>query len=356
VQLSPELTLAAECCRRNFGGDEANPLPARTGSIDWARFVRVVRFHRVEGLVWKALNSVAIPDHASRALSSDAVNVGAANLRAAAESQRLLSAFDRVGLPLLFVKGLTLAVLAYGTIATKSGVDIDVLVDRQHLEQASALLQELGYRLVQPTSIDKLPVWHDLRKESTWLKDDRGRLQIDLHTRLADSPQLIPTLGLNSPRQPVEVAPGIELPTLAEDELFAYLAVHGSSSAWFRLKWISDLAATIHGKPAEELERLYRRSQELGAGRAPAQALLLADRLFESLCEVPALKRLLERDGRNRWLCRIAYRGLVGAPEPREPTSRPLGTAAIHASQFLLLPGPAFKLSELARQVRTALA
>ena len=152
------------------------------------------------------------------------------------------------------------------------------------------------------------------------------------------------------------MAPGIELPTLADDELFAYLAVHGSSSAWFRLKWITDFAATIQGKPPEALERLYRRSQQLGAGRAPAQALLLADLLFESLCEAPALKRSLERDSRNRWLCRMAYRQLAGRPEPGEPTSRTLGTAAIHVSQFLLLPGPAFKLSEFVRQGRAALA
>jgi hypothetical protein len=57
-----------------------------------------------------------------------------------------------------------------------------------------------------------------------------------LHSRLADSPELIPAIGAGSPHQKVEVVPGIVLPTLAADELFPYLCVHGALSAWFGVK------------------------------------------------------------------------------------------------------------------------
>jgi hypothetical protein len=350
--VSLEFRCLVECCRLAYTG-ETNLVMAQP---DWSRFIRLTRFHRVQGLVWKALAShdPETTRDTCRALSSDASEIAVANLRAAVESQHLLSTFNDAGLPLLFVKGLTLAMRAYGEISTKAGVDIDILVDRQHLQQASALLQGLGYRLVHPAVMDKLPIWHDLRKESTWLKAD-SLIQVDLHTRLADNPQLIPNIGLASPRQTVEVAPNIALPTLAQDELFAYLCVHGASSAWFRLKWVTDFAALIHGVAAGELERLYLRSQELGAGRAAAQALLLADSIYGSLGEATALKRRLQRDFQNRWLWRIAFRQLAGRLEPREPTSHFLGTAAIHYSQFLLLPGPAFKVSEFVRQGRAAL-
>src|SRR4051812_14149673 len=117
-----------------------------------------------------------------------------------------------------------------------------------------------------------------------------------------------------------------------------------------------DFAALIHGQPAEEIERLYQRSQELGSGRAAAQALLLGQLLYGSLDKAPALRQSLERDSRARWLCRIALRQLAGSMEPVEPTSRWLGTAAIHYSQFLLIPGVAFKASEFVRQGRAALA
>jgi len=146
------------------------------------------------------------------------------------------------------------------------------------------------------------------------------------------------------------------MPTLADDELFAYLSIHGASSAWFRLKWITDFAALIAGRPPEELERLYDQSQRLGAGRAPAQALLLADALYGSLREAPALKLKLQNDRGARWLAKIAFQQIAGRAEPVEPTSRPLGTAAIHYSQFLLLPEARFKLSEFMRQARAAFA
>jgi hypothetical protein len=354
---SREFELLTKCCRSTFAKSEATP--AVNGKIEWPLFLRLARFHRVQGLVWQALGSIEleIPDEVRRMVSDDATAIAADNLRSAKESELIETAFGRAGLALLFVKGLTLAMLAYGKISTKSGVDIDILIEPSRLADASALLRQLGYRLSQPsdgTSAAKLERWHRHRKESTWLKADGG-VQIDLHTRLGDNPSIIPDLGVASPQQTVEVAPGIRLPTLARDELLAYLAVHGASSAWFRLKWITDFSALIHDCTPEELERLYSRSQQLGAGRAAGQALLLADLLYGVLGGASPFKQSLERDASTRRLLRTAIRELAGATEPVEPTARPLGTLAIHYSQFLLLPGAAFKLSEFVRQARAAL-
>ena len=46
------------------------------------------------------------------------------------------------------------------------------------------------------------------------------------------------------------------MPTLADEPLYAYLCVHGASSAWFRLKWIADLNALLAGRTAEEIAAL----------------------------------------------------------------------------------------------------
>ena len=113
-------------------------------------------------------------------------------------------------------------------------------------------------------------------------------MQVDLHVAAADNPMLIPGITAYSPTQEVDIGNGIRLKTLARDELVAYLAVHGASSLWFRLKWIADFAALVDGSSGMEFRRLYMRSQELGAGRAAGQALLLADRLFGTLDNCPA--------------------------------------------------------------------
>nr|WP_283937906.1 nucleotidyltransferase family protein [Sphingomonas caseinilyticus] len=314
--------------------------------LDWNLLVELARRHRVQGLVWNALAKFEdLPHPAKEALSSDARSVAATNLGIAKESQALLQAFEGAGVPLLFVKGLTVGALAYRYPLLKMGWDIDLLIDPRDLEQASDLISSLGYTLQIPADAAKLSAWHARSKESVWDRD--GAFHVELHTRLADNPLLIPTIDVHSPNQWVEVAPDIRLPTLAEEELLAYLAVHGASSAWFRLKWISDFAARLAGKSGEDVESLYRQSQQLGSARAFGQALLLADTLFQVLGPSPRLKGLLSEDWTAKLLCEAALRMMTRIGEP---TERLLGTLPIHWTQFLLRPGIGFKYSELRRQ------
>jgi hypothetical protein len=348
VRLRPEFTLLARCCRWNFQGDRS-PAPVELpADVDWMLVVTLARRHRVQGLAWAALARQAdrLPDDATAALSSDARAIAATNLGIAGECRELLEAFERSKIALMFIKGLAVGALAYRSPLLKMGWDIDLLISPDDLEPAAILLTERGYRPSPPTSLANLHAWHGLSKESLWRRDDS--FHVELHTRLADNRGLIPTIEVHSARQMVEIAPGIGLPTLAADELFAYLAVHGASSAWFRLKWLSDFAALLAGRSGQDIARLYRRSQELGAARAAGQALLLADRLFDVLAPIPGLREELRCDWRTRLLCSAALRMMT--EETGEPTDRPLGTLAIHWTQLLLKPGFEFMLSELWRQ------
>ena len=347
------MSLAVECCRASFCGARLNRADLPLATIDWSRFLRLARFHRIEGLVWNALSNCAdsMPEAARYALAGHATAIAAHNLTAAADCRELLSRFQAERVPILFLKGLTVGALAYGNPALKAAIDIDLLVDPADLAKAAGLLRQCGYRLTTPreSAADAiLHAWHRSWKESVWMKS-APRLQIDLHTRVADQRQLLPNLDVHSPRQLVTVGNDIQLPTFANDELFAYLAVHGASSAWFRLKWISDFAALLDAVSAERLDQLFRTSQMLGAGRAAGQALLLSDALFGTLQANVELRQELERDRATRRLTRAALKFVTG--EPNEPTARRFGTLTIHWTQFLLLPGARFRFSELLRQV-----
>lgn len=352
MQASPEFRLAVECCRHNFGCNISSTELIVPDSGEWSRFIRLARFHRIEGLVWNCLSrrNLEVPEEVRAAFSAAATSIAAHNLQAAAASGSLQKYFEGANVPLLFLKGLTLGALAYGNPALKSAIDIDLLIDPRDLGKAAGLLRNRGYRLAAPRASrnDRVPyAWHRMWKESVWSKEEPAS-QIDLHTRPADNRRLIGGISVHSPRQWLDVIDGVRLPTLADDELFAYLAVHGASSAWFRLKWISDFAGIMHGRSRTEIERLYRRSQELGAGRAAGQALLLSDELFGTLRSNVALKGELVEDSTTERLFRIALSLLAG--EPREPTEKRWGTLPIHWTQVLLLPGLGYKMSELSRQ------
>jgi len=351
VLISSEFKLALDCCRRSFATGGSPIDVDLSAAADWYRFLELVRFHRIQGLAWNALPSRCgkLPNEVTDALSRDAVAIAASNLASSVEANQLSSEFERASVPLLFLKGVTLGVLAYGKPALKSAIDIDLLIDPSDLHRAARLLRSNGYRLAAPRESPEdrvLHAWHRTWKESVWSK--APSFQIDLHTRTADNPSLIPGVRVQSPRQCVEVAGGSQLPTLADDELFAYLAVHGASSAWFRLKWISDFAGFLHRRSADDIGHLYRRSQELGAGRAAGQALLLADKLFGVLQQAPELRDELRNDHATVWLYRAALRQVTG--ELREPTETRWGTLTMHWTQFLLLPGLSYKLSEVKRQ------
>lgn len=326
-------------------------LAAPPVGIRWDRMLALANRHRVQAICWNSLRPFAdrIPHGIAASLQAQARDIVVANLRAAAECLRLRQSFESVGVPLLFLKGLTLAALAYRDPFLKLGIDIDLLVDPDRLTDAAGALRAAGYAPVIPARSDDeiLHHWHSAHKESVW-HHSTGGFQIDLHTRLADHPAMLSGLSAVSPSQAVTVANGVTLPTLTNDELFAYLCVHGASSAWFRLKWITDFAAWLRRMGVGQVARMYDRSQQLGAGRAAGQALLLADRLYgigledslrERLAAVPAV----------RWLVRLAERQLLN---PAEPTERLLGTATIHLTQLGLQPGWRFKSSEAARQLR----
>jgi hypothetical protein len=352
--MSREFRFMVACCNSLFDPAMARALPTQVGEIDPSSLIALAQRHRVEGLAWSALHGAGadlnVP--ALNPLAAAARDISQQGLRAAAECLRLQSAFGAAGLDLLFLKGLTVGHLAYGNAFVKTSWDIDILVAQGDVGEAADLLEGLNYRCLLPGGKQsEVERWHGPNKESVWQSGD-GLHHVELHSRLTDSPRLIPTIGMNSPRQLVPILPGLALPTLATEELFAYLCVHGATSAWFRLKWVADFAGLLCGQDEVDIDSLFRRSQELGAARAAAQALLVTDALF-GLPLSTRLRAELERSNANRTLAAAALRQLAAV---RSATERRLGTMSIHLTQLLLKPGLSFGWHELRRQAGLAIS
>ncbi len=348
----PEFELLVNCCRWPIPSAEQERVRRQSTEIDWLRFARLAGRHRVEGLAWRVLAAATVevpPDIASR-LKERALQIARQNLLAAAECERLRDAFAGTGINLLFVKGLTLGVLAYGSILPKAASDVDVLIAPDALLPACELLRQLGYRSVLPISGDEMALarWHVISKESVWLGADGSTLE--LHTSLADHPELIPSIGVGSPRQSVEIASNVHLETLARDELIVYLCVHGASSAWFRLKWLADLAALLAGSDEADRSRLFDRAVDLGAGVPAAAALILAHQLFGVAVAPERLRGWVRRPG-IRLLVRASVASMTGSRGEAELAEAVLGTIWIHVAQLTMVPSLKGKIIEVRRQL-----
>ena len=350
LRIEPELRLMAACCRwPPSAGRDDQVRRAAAAPIDWDGFGKLVARHRVPGLVHDGLTraGVGAPAPLAERLAEEAGEIARQNLLFAAECIRLHGLFG--DLRHLFLKGVTLNMLAYGSLAFKQAIDIDLLVAPVEYPAAIELLRGAGYRCVVPgpdPSTEDILLWVRGHKHSNWVSP--GGLPLELHAGLVDNPLLLQDLGVDAPGQSVEIAPGKALPTLATDELFAYLCAHGAAHGWARLKWLADVSALVSREEIAGVERLHARSVELGGGRSAGQALLLSSILF-GLELPPRLKAELDGDRGTRILVRMAMRNFTLGGMGRELDEMVLGTAGIHLSYLLLERGAGYKLRQLRR-------
>jgi hypothetical protein len=352
----PEFAFVVEATRWPRDRVEDAQLRASAVSLDWARIERIACRHRVEGLVWAAVRqaNVELPPVIQKSLEVRAGRIAHQNARIALECASLQKACSKAGIDLLFIKGLSLAQLVYGSITLKAGWDIDILVPPARAAQAASVLRARGYVPEVPShcpDAKTLLAWHRRSKESVWRHAARG-IYTELHTALVDHPMLLRGVSLSSPRQNVRIGPGITLPTLATSELFSYLCVHGASSAWFRLKWIADLGALLAPLDSSAIDLLYEGSRKLGAGRAADVGLILCQELYGTDVNPSLLERLRDSDA-NRKLLTLVRRSLVGAAVETELSKIPFGTFGIHLFQMGVMPGMPYKLQALLIALRT---
>ena len=349
VLASPEFLLVAACCRwPPSQSRNAAVLAAAAPVADWDAVVLAAQRQRVAGLVHDALSAagVQLPAAPAAEFARRAQAIFGKNLLLAAETCRLQTLLQAAAIPSVALKGVALAQLAYGSLKVKHTHDIDLLIPPDRALAAMALLERDGYALSFPAihlGARQRRAVVRYSREVAFIHPAHGAFT-ELQWRVADNPELLKEVRAASPAQNVAVADGVSVRTLARDDLFAYLCVHGAHHAWSRLKWLADLNAFIAATNADVMH-LHRHAQAKGAGLCSGQALLLCQRLF-ALPLPDGLASELQGTGRVRKLCAIAADAMAnrtrsgGAP----PAWRGFWT------QFLLGRGWAF----FAAQCRTA--
>jgi hypothetical protein len=347
--LPREFLLAAACC--GWPASEARDSAIRAAAaraIDWNGFLRVVKRQRVVGLVHHALLSarIDIPSPIAKEIASGARLTALRNLAMGAETVRLHRAFDEAHIPVVVLKGVALAQLAYGSLHSKHARDIDLLVPPDRAEAALRLLEREGYALASPAQYLSEAQRRALVRYGREAEfAHRGNnLRVELQWRMADNPLLLRDVDAHSTTQNVYVFDGVSVPTLAEEHLFAALCVHGALHAWSRLKWLADLNALIGANDAD-IVRLYRSAQHIGAGLCAGQVLLLRQRLFDLRLPV-ALADEIQASRRVERLAAIALSAMIAPHAETEMDGGSLKVARAAYRHFLLGQGWRFFVAQ----------
>jgi len=353
-RLSPELRFVAACCRWPQE-DVVETLRERAARVgDWERVAAIVKRQRVQGLVAHAIRGADLrfDDGVRAQLLAEGDAIARGSLAGAAETLRINRLLAAEGIDRLFLKGAPLAMLAYGTLAYKKSIDIDLLVTRDELVRTAALLRSAGYRCVDPEGLsdEQFAVWAEHYRESTWINAARGTV-VDLHSQLSDNPLWMPGIDACSPAQAVAITHGHAAPTLQDATLFAYLCMHGAVHSWARLKWIADVSALLHGRSDAELTAWFEHAEALGVGHCAGQALLLCNDVL-----LTPLPPTLVARCRARWVDRALLRLAIGAfgerQEVREPGPALLSNIPVRLATFLFQP----TLGHARHQLRALLA
>jgi hypothetical protein len=345
--LSPEFRLAAACAMwpPSDYRYEAIRVTA-TAVVDWPRFVRLTARHRIFGLVHDGLTRAHpdLPPQIARQIRVQAEEIVRQGLVMAAECLRLQHIFGQAGVPILFLKGAPLAILAFGNLGLRSSQDIDVLVSPDALPAAIALLTGAGYRRYNPPpdiGEDILRRLMPLRKDFGFAHPSTGTA-IELHWRLFLNPHAIVGDPILESSRTVRLSRSEVLRTLGDEDLFAYLCMHGACHSWNRLQWLADINALLTATD-RGIEELIGAATARGALRAADQALLLCSRLFTA--SLPATKlRRSKNSAITHWLEATALAAMTSEHEPHDVR---FGTTRGSLSTLLLSPSWRYRLAEL---------
>ena len=261
-------------------GDGITPPPLP--SYDWPLFLRKAVREGVAPLIFHQLRRHRLEDCFPPACRRDLANIYQAtlkrNLSLIVALRRALSAFQSAGIPCIVLKGMVLAERVYPNLALRGMSDVDVLIRKEDLFRADAVLAALGYTSRDATAAVAInnPVGYLASLE--YRKAETAPLNLNLHLHWHPVNTSVPATafvdGIDLDRLwekavETEVADSPVL-MLCPEHLIIYLCEHALrvGHSFDRLILVCDIYFTIRAFANRiDWEFLVRESRRFGLSR-----------------------------------------------------------------------------------------
>jgi hypothetical protein len=238
---------------------------------DWAEYLRLVDRHRTPALSWAALKRVpglGLPKPAKLELQrgSDACRMQA--IHHVQLLAGILKAFSRANIPVMPLKGPLLSFDLYGDVGLRHSKDLDLVVAQQDIARARACLENLNWipdpNVFFPVRPREWEIYWRNEHNLVFLHSSApGHCVLELHWRnyREEEDQTRDRLA----RSIASAFHGCSYLAMNSVDQVLYLCSHGGEHAWFRAKWLGDLAR-IHADQSIDwgvaLEEARRSNQE----------------------------------------------------------------------------------------------
>ena len=316
--------ILVDACRAAATGAETVRGRDRPAPLIGAALIEMAERHRVSTQVLRILARYPgiEPAWATRLLDMAHQRRSSA-LKLSAATGALSRALTDAGVRHLVLKGPALSQRLYGDLAARDCKDIDVIVDPAARARAETAVAELGFSRADGSLSPPADAWRQAigPKDVSFRSRDRS-IELELHDRPFDNAWLMPrSFDLYwADRETLPVA-GAALPILSETDEFLYLCGHGASCAWFRLKWLQDIARIVATGSSETFERHAAAARERGVWTMVQSAVILVEDIFD----LPAPDSFASRRSRAvERVVRESHRALQASaiPAPSPPLSQ----------------------------------
>ncbi len=293
----PEAILLLCCARTRLDAGYAGRIrDLLSAGIDWGFLLRLAREHGLGPLLYRNLAAVApehVPPEVMQTLRAEHHANAAHSLLLLAETTNLLAALRAAGIEAVPLKGPATALLAYGDVALRDSVDIDLLVRPEDEAQAAVVLRAERYAPEHEVALTDVQRRAFLRlcQHERFIHAGHGT-EVELHWRPAPL-AYAPDPGrwdLWSRCRPVSYG-GRQLMLPAPEDQLLLLCLHGYSHLFACLKWVSDIAELLQAGPVLDHGAALQEARRLGCLRPLLLGYLLAGDLLGAPIPLSVLRR-----------------------------------------------------------------
>ncbi|HLL71463.1 MAG TPA: nucleotidyltransferase family protein [Pyrinomonadaceae bacterium] len=282
--MRPEVELFLCCARpRTDAAIIARLRQLLDGALDWEYVTRFAESHGLIPLLYHHLHAHAsekVPPAVYASLRDQFQRISALNVYLSGELRRLLKLFAAHEIDAIPYKGPALAAHAYGNIALRHFGDLDIIVRQRDVPRVMNLLLAEGYALYPPLNGVQQALMLRTQCNLPFTRDAH-RLIVEIHwrvsARLFSSPLEEESLWENARPHTFQ---GMQVATLAPEDLLLSLSVHGAKHLWERLSWIADIARLVEVDRDLNWTQLLERARRTGTERMLLLGLYVAHDLL----------------------------------------------------------------------------
>jgi hypothetical protein len=291
-----ELTLLLSILKLQKGESFLSDHKDRLGEIDWSRFLKLARHHRVYPVLYRKLQTIdatGIPLHVIQNLRNDYQTNTFQMLQLSAEMENICKMFSKSNIRSLILKGPVLAADLYGDISLRTSGDLDILVSMDDLDHAEELLRRCGY-LKDDYIQTILNDWKWRHHHVTFFHPHNGT-KLEIHWRLGPGPRKEPGFHELWKRKRISTITSNPIYYLGREDLFLFLVSHGARHGWSRLRWLMDIDQMLkQNLDFANLLLLLKKYQLVHIG---TQALILTSQLLHTTLTAEMKSILVEKRG-----------------------------------------------------------